>query len=265
MVLVACSGNETASHAASGSGGDTATSQGSGAAPGACKTDSECTLPGPCELGVCGSDGSCSTESVEAGTPLSEQHQEAGDCAIAVCGESGDVASIDDWKDLPDDGNDCSYGVCTEDGPSSLPVAVEAPCETDNGKVCDGMGKCVECLGDSDCGDLTACSAPKCVAQECQYNYTMDGTRIPGQRVGDCHSTVCDGMGSTKVVIDDEDVPVDPDLTDCIVPYCATGNKLEGPAKHKAACGDGTGKCCNTLCCSSKQACLNKMMCIGEI
>jgi hypothetical protein len=261
--LAACGSGENTSSSANGGGGQTASTHGSGAAPGVCTEDADCTSKKPCEAAVCGSDGSCTTKPLDMGTTLPAYQQEVGDCATAVCGSDGEVASSVDLADLPDDGNDCTDDVCTGDGPSNPAVAAGTTCNTSDGKICNAAGQCVECLGDDDCGDTTACSAPTCSRNECQANYTMAGTKLSGQVPGDCSATVCDGMGSTDEVIDDTDVPIDTDLTDCTVPYCTNGTKLEGAAVHNSPCGDSDGKCCSTSCCTANQGCLNKMMCIG--
>lgn len=67
----------------------------------------------------------------------------------------------------------CAPGKCKPDGCHSSSAPQGTPCSEDNGKFCDGLGKCVQCALDAECGDpSTRCmegvyTPAKCVSGTC--------------------------------------------------------------------------------------------------
>jgi plastocyanin len=133
--------------------------------------------------------------------------QVAGDCEKKVCDGKGTASQTPDDTDLPDDGTLCTSNLCTNGVPAFPPVAAGTACADHGGKVCDGAGKCVGCVGDADCPG-GACSMSTCVGATCA-DHVQDGTETdvdcggpscPGCTAGghcmmgsDCHDGVCTG------------------------------------------------------------------------
>jgi hypothetical protein len=106
-----------------------------------------------CIQGVCGS------ANAPAQTPITTQT--LGDCKTAVCDGQGAVTSSVNDGDVPADNEQCTSDICTAGVPSHPPLASGTACSEGTGKLCDGAGKCVECLVDGDCA-TGLCSAGVC-------------------------------------------------------------------------------------------------------
>src|SRR5262249_30233368 len=65
-----------------------------------------------CQARTCGADFTCGVSNVPDGTALGAQT--AGDCRTAACDGNGNVKSVADDSDLPDDGNPCTIDACTQ-------------------------------------------------------------------------------------------------------------------------------------------------------
>jgi len=124
----------------------------------ACTSASQCPQPsGPCEEARC-EDGFCGPPGLKpAGTPIADQN--AGDCRIVVCDESGGTKEQADNGDEPDDSNPCVTASC-HDG--TLQTSMAAPGTTCPQGVCDGEGHCGACVpGDAQCvGDRPRTCGP---------------------------------------------------------------------------------------------------------
>ena len=67
------------------------------------------------------------------------------------------------------------------------------------GTKCDGAGKCVQCLGPSECPDTgNECVLRTCTLGVCGTSLADAGTPFSVQALGDCKDSVCDGLGFTK-------------------------------------------------------------------
>jgi subtilisin-like proprotein convertase family protein len=88
-----------------------------------------------------------------------------------------------------DDGNECTLDTCVAGMAQHTPEPAGFSC-TQGGHVCDGMGACVGCILDTDCGTSTACAQYTCNAGACPTN--------PNLAVGtSCGSSAfCDGAGT---------------------------------------------------------------------
>lgn len=135
----------------------------------------------------------------------------------------------------------CNNGVCdTDDAPK------DSACDDGGGQVCDGKGACVECTNvDFHCPppanecELPACTAGKCVATP----VSQSTPTTAGQTTGDCKLVVCDGMGGTEAVDDDD--PLD-DMNDCTMDTCVAGVNTPVNASPGAACATLGGKVCGS-------------------
>ncbi len=197
--------------------------------------ESEC-LARTCNAFKCGADFAT------AGTPLS--NQTAGDCRRAECNGSGGISSLPLDSDLPVDGQECTQDLCTNGVPSNPPLNAGAACTQGGGKVCSGLGTCVECVDAATCtGADSFCGARTCVGFTCGRWSADAGTRLPLQIAGDCHSDVCDGDGGTLFAIDDLDVQ--PDGNPCTADVCSAGVPANPNSPAGTTCNQNGGAVCD--------------------
>lgn len=178
-----------------------------------CGESTECA-PWACDNGV------CALTFTNPGTPV--QQQVPGDCMRVQCTGTGEEQAVADELDVPV--VVCQIGMCSGGTPSTTPAAEGTECNENGGKACDGKGKCVECITDSDCGQIGWFCDPK---------------------FGSCHR--CDdGLKNG----DETDV-------DCGGYDCAKCNQgLEcavGSDCKTNFCADGI--CCDTACNAACEAC----------
>ena len=145
-------GSSTSTGTTSGSGGTGQTSgsggqgQGGGTAP-PCDLSSDCPPTGSeCVVAAC-SGHKCVTINAPEGTVLNQQQ---GTCQKTVCDSNGGVVSIEDDTNIPNDGI-CMVGSCKNGSPVQTPLPKGAFCYAVSGTLCDGLGKCVQCLAGPDC------------------------------------------------------------------------------------------------------------------
>lgn len=135
MVLIACS-TEVREFSTSGGGG----SGGTGASGGTGMSS-----------GVAGSSMGCAAPEMP------------GDCAMYICEADGTLIVMEDPNDLPPpDGNECTSPACIGLSPAYPPLPAGTPC-TIGGKLCDGLGTCVECVTNAECPMGQVCDQNKCV------------------------------------------------------------------------------------------------------
>jgi hypothetical protein len=94
------------------------------------------------------------------------------DCHRTIaCDVNGEPTVEIDQSNAPTPPNPCLVGTCNDAGvPSSQPRPARTPCIVDggSGSICDGAGKCVECLISKDCPNGLSCSREhECVAESC--------------------------------------------------------------------------------------------------
>ncbi|MBI4510177.1 MAG: hypothetical protein HY698_11125 [Deltaproteobacteria bacterium] len=200
-------------------------------------TDTECAVRS-CR------DGTCGVDYTTAGTPTTAQVP--GDCHVLACDGGGGVTSKVDDGDVPVDGIACTADACKSGVPSNPPKPSGTTCSEGGGVMCDGAGKCVQCLTVADCpGVDTECAARTCTTGTCGVEYAALGTTVTAQVPGDCHLLACDGKGSVASVVDDTDIPSDGN--ECTVDECTSGTPSHSPkpvgAPCAAGCCDGTGGC----------------------
>ncbi|MBK9264211.1 MAG: hypothetical protein IPM54_30970 [Polyangiaceae bacterium] len=88
-----------------------------------------------------------------------------------------------------------------------------------------GMGGSgIQCATDADCPATgQVCTVPACIDGTCGTRNALNGTPADTtvQKVGDCKIIVCDGLGGTKAIHDDTDVP--DDANPCTIDTCENG------------------------------------------
>lgn len=224
-------------------------------------TDDACV---PCSLPECAGQGVCKNQGL-SGIPTPGASQKTGDCHERRCVEGKDTDDIDNF-DVPVDGNECTEDLCKNGEPANPPVSAGTTCSSSGGVMCDGAGKCVDCVKDSDCDPTStgSCTIPACKSGSCSSTYIPAGTPLPAaqQTQGDCRTIVCNGSGSTTYQADSTDIQDDQNActTDSCVGTSPTHTKL--PAG--TACGSGgqvcnaSGTCCGpTSCAAAGKVCGN--------
>ncbi len=161
--------------------------------------------------------------------------QTAGDCKVNQC-VFGLAMEVDDDGDVPEDGNDCTIGVCAEGTPSQTNADVDTGLRRGRALKCNGNGQCVDCFVASDCGVDDDCRTFTCDAGVCNEIDTAQGTPLATQIPGDCHAEQCDGNGLIESVIDDADVPAD--ATTCTSDVCLLGVPSNPPVAANTSCDE---------------------------
>ncbi len=193
-----------------------------------CNNPTQCPNPGECLTPICAGH-QCGSALVPDGTPT--PNQTTGDCKRRVC-QMGSAVTEPSNGDLPVDGNPCTLDLCTMGAPSNPPASAGTACSVDGGTVCDGAGRCVECVSHTDCRSDQHCAMNKCRDDlgagatcssplMCTSNFCEDGVCCKTS-CGVCQR--CDGAGNCKNVANYTD------------PFgeCGTGVCFEG-----ACCGGG--------------------------
>ncbi len=240
----------TTTSGSGGSGGAAACAQASDC-PG---TDTECRARS-CANGVCG------FTDAPLGTPVAQQTK--GDCKQMVCDGAGAITTANDDGDPPDDGTACTVDACAGGVASHTDANAGSACSDSGGKICDGAGKCVECLQDTDCASLI-CLANACVAPSC-----TDGVKNGGETDIDCGGPSCPACISGKLCTIGGD---------CVTGVCTGGvcqgasctDNVKNDVETDVDCGGGTcgpcklgqkcftgNDCASTLCTNNLCAQLN--------
>ncbi len=231
---------------------------GAGACVG-CLTASDCPgEDGECAVRVC-VETQCDWDFAAAGTALNEQI--GGDCQLAVCDGSGGPGQQTDPTDVPDDSNQCTVDECVDGLPQTSSAPVGTSCTEGGGRVCDGAGACVGCVGASDCpGEDNECATRTCVAFACGVSFAAAGVPVAAQAEGDCRQAVCDGQGRVVDIPDDADLPTDG--RQCTDDVCAAGVPFNPPFPGGTACSEDGGVLCDGA--GTCVECLSATDCPGE-
>jgi len=210
-----------------------------------CNTASQCS-GGPdteCHTRACSAAGTCSIINTMSGTAVSDQT--VGDCPRKQCDGAGNVLTVTDMTDIPNDSNGCTIDSCNGSAPTHTPQMQGTFCSDNGGVVCNATGTCVACNVASDCpgGPDTDCHTRVCsMAGACSVTTANDGTLVSSQTTGDCHKDVCSG-GDIVSVIDNSDVFVDGNQ--CTLDQCSNG-ALSNPVTTGATCNQNGGSICDS-------------------
>ena len=102
-----------------------------------CGSAASCPGGNGCRVPTC-EQGKCGFQNLPDGYVVNEQQQ--GDCLELACSH-GLVVPIADDEDLPDDGAECTWDVCTHGIATHPAKPAGTPC-SQGGTTCDGMGSC---------------------------------------------------------------------------------------------------------------------------
>lgn len=207
-----------------------------------CSDASQCPgVDSDCETRTCAA-GTCGLSYAQAGTPTNTQV--AGDCRASQCDGLGNIVSVVDDSDLPNDGNQCTDDLCVSGTPSIQARPVNSPCSQNGGSYCDGSGSCVQCNSATQCpGSDTECQQRTCSNFVCGVFFIPSGTPTSSQVPGDCHINRCDGAGGIASFINLADVPVDGNQ--CTNDICAAGVPENPPSSVGTACNQNGGTVCD--------------------
>ncbi len=223
----------------------------------ACKVASDCPgLETECASRAC-EEGFCRADVRPLGYLIGLQT--GGDCSKMACDGNGNLVTLADDADTPNDGNACTVNACEAGAPRTDNAPSGTPCG--NGLSCNGSGQCAGCATSADCGTDTSCLALTCQDTICVFGYVPAGQGDPGGQVlGDCHQTTCNGMGGTQVLVNEADVPIDGNP--CTSDLCSGGLPSNPPSPAGSPCGsftcDGQGSCtgcANDSDCGVSSAC----------
>ncbi len=246
-----CGGSDEngASGGTDGGAGTSGTDAGVGGSGGGgeCQSAGDCgTLANECSHWKC-EQGLCKLENAPAATPLSAQT--VGDCKLDQCDGKGQIVSVPDDTDPPNDANECTQNVCSSGVGSNPPEPAGKPCGGAS-TICDGAGSCVECVTPNDCpGTDSECRVRTCESGVCGVSNAAKGTAVASQTAGDCKKNQCDGAGTTEVVSDDLNVP--DDGNECTNDSCDAGGEAHEPKPLNTPCGAG-----GALYCDDSGSCL---------
>lgn len=230
---------------------------GSGGTTGDCTTEccmaEDCPLPiYACVTRIC-ENGKCSTKGTDAGKPIDAQVP--GDCKVVVCNEAGETAEEIDNSDALDDGNDCTIDSCASGIPSTMASLINEPCNDNRGKVCDGLGTCVECNTSVDC---TESGKALCLTHVCVNESCLDGAKNGSETDEDCGGVDCpkcaDGDDCTSSSDCQSNVCTN---SQCQIPAC--DDTAKNGSESDVDCG---GSC--PASCKPNQACNQNSDCMGN-
>jgi len=238
-----------------------------------CSAAIQCPLPmGPCQERACVNNLCVVNDLAGKEIPSTD-----GDCKKTVCDAAGMPIEQMDNTDVPVDGNPCKDDVCTNGVPSNPNTMMGASCG--GTLTCNGMGQCIGCTTEADCGVSDKCKTYTCMVNgQCSISYVAAGMALPkgDQTAGDCKVLQCDGMGNTLSNVDTNDIPVD--LKECTVDSCdPMGNPANTPKALNDMCGsngdsvcDGLGNCLKkggTTCAAANECltgyCTDNVCCDG--
>jgi hypothetical protein len=202
--------------------------------------------------GASGSGGSIST--VESSSSSSTAASSSGAGGSATCPA---IERCSATHACPALATHCLVSACADGCCVTTPASAHTKCTDDGGSVCDGAGKCVGCVNDTDCTAPLTCSAMSgtCLAASC-----TDGVKDGTETDVDCGGAQCQPCADGKDCLLDSDC-VDQVCTGgiCQAPSCTDGvqNGQEtavdcgGPTCPACVNGDGCKKAsdCQSLSC----------------
>ena len=114
-----------------------------------------------------------------------------------------------------------------------------------DGSTFDGQAPPAGCLQSDECAAAETCHRPACIEFGCAQLPLDDGVVDPAiaQSATDCVALVCDGLGGTRAVAENGEIP-DDDADECTHHACVGG--IANPADHDcapAACVESVDHC----------------------
>ncbi len=162
-----------------------------------------------------GAGGAAAGTSVTSATTASSTASTSSSTASGTGGSQGHC----DPETCPGGDTDCRERVCVGEQCSFADAAEGAVCNETNGKACDGLGSCVECVGNQHCDvgytcHLHVCNSPGCgdlVQNQSETDVDCGGPNcspcIVGKKCGapiDCVTQLCVGGLCKACTVDDD-------------------------------------------------------------
>jgi hypothetical protein len=240
----ACGGSGNS--ASGGSGGSSSTTTGTSTVTSTGTSSgcdpSSCPDPGTaCLTPACSAAGACTTTNAAAGTACTDHGGK-------VCDGNGSCVACAQASDCSPPTTTCVTATCAAGSCGTTNSAEGSACTDGGGKVCDGNGSCVQCLGDADCTGGATCDTmtDTCVTASC-----TDGMKDGEETDVDCGGAACDAMSRTCAVgkacmvgADCQSQVCTGDV--CQAPTCSDGvqNGTETDVDCGGATCDATGHTC---------------------
>lgn len=165
----------------------------------------------------------------------------AGASGAGGSGEGGRVSDCELPDHCPGEDTACSFRTCELGACGVGHAPAEVPCDDDGGKLCDGLGTCVECLTEAHCTGDAVCNAQQCVpastlplgaactaSAACASSQCVDGVCCESACTGLCAACDLSGTAGSCVHVGDG---LDPD------DECAGADACNGAGACQ--CGDG--------------------------
>jgi hypothetical protein len=241
-----------------------------GDADGTCNQLGQCELQCSLEAPGCDDMNPCTTDTCDIstnlclntlmdGVPVPGASQMDGNCQLELCVMGVVISGTIDDSDVPFDmGGDCktqscvggvptetenpldvpveicTLGTCVGGVPTKTPVPAGTACGDQ--LVCNGMGQCVDCVENANCGTDTPCTKYTCVNEVCVVDQPVGDSDV--QIAGNCQKLVCDGNGGSITEVDVLDVPAD-DANPCTGEACDERMPIHPVVPNRTPCGPG--------------------------
>jgi Cys-rich repeat protein len=145
-------------------------------------------------------DGDCSIANVAAGAIVSRDSPP--NCWDTICDGRGGEMRVVDLANVPAPASPCMRTSCAPSGATMTVLAVAgAACGTTAApQLCDGAGRCVQCLASTDCPEGQSCAGGTCIPGSCS-----DGVKNGQETDVDCGGGTCPPCAVTRDCVADRD------------------------------------------------------------
>ena len=224
----------------------TTTASGTGGAP-ECMPGDACSDMNACTVDSC-DQGKCTHVPVKDG-PTMDVPDVPKDCLAPAC-VGGQVTTVPNDQDLPDDGNVCTDDTCDNGKPMHTNLASSTNCGPS--QYCDGNGACVGCVNSNQCMDPGTCKSATCDMGVCKPVNDPSGNGCMGNKF-------CDGGGNCVECVADNN---------CFGTKICINNSCSTSCTTGVKDGTETDVDCGGLCmanCANGKGCKNGNDCISGI